>query len=556
MSDPTSPIDALNRNGGLRWVCVTDIRNFPKQDVNPAAPSLLASASGNTITIGPVYVDGKGICANCVRHWANTAGWNRPPAPEASSRALDVLKAMMAEIEEQFQRGTLAGEWFRTIREIDVETGHSRKHSLVPRADCPHCGVLHDPSLPLTTHCGPLTGIVSSLTVTSEPIAGSYSAVGQYAAPLPVTASRPGLKPQISLGKGPSRQQAIDSCIGEALERYSLIYTGREPLLRRRLGEVPAVDPRHILLFSDRQDATRDSWNAVHDGRYWVPEQFDPGTPLDLMPGRDLASGETVYVPAACCLMWYPFRRGEPRFASADSIGCAAGADLCSATAAALLEWIERDALAIWWYNRVRRPAAAVESFESAPLDRIQSALRREHRDLCLIDIANDVRIPSYVAVSPARDGTEPLFASAAHPSPREAALRAASEVAQLIFLTIHSGGLDPEIHAWLNSATLETRQFLVPSGWSTPPPEPGPLRADEVVERCLRALNATGLRPVVVDHSRPDVLAKTARVVVPGLRHIWARFAPGRLYDVPVRLGWLPEPLTEDSLNSILCMI
>jgi ribosomal protein S12 methylthiotransferase accessory factor len=39
-------------------------------------------------------------------------------------------------------------------------------------------------------------------------------------------------------------------------------------------------------------------------------------------------------------------------------------------------------------------------------------------------------------------------------------------------------------------------------------------------------------------------------KVIVPGLRHFWARFAPGRLYDVPVRLGWLDAPTPEDGLN------
>jgi len=40
--------------------------------------------------------------------------------------------------------------------------------------------------------------------------------------------------------------------------------------------------------------------------------------------------------------------------------------------------------------------------------------------------------------------------------------------------------------------------------------------------------------------------------VIVPGLRHFWPRFAPGRLYDTPVKLGWLSKPLPEDDLNPI----
>ena len=40
------------------------------------------------------------------------------------------------------------------------------------------------------------------------------------------------------------------------------------------------------------------------------------------------------------------------------------------------------------------------------------------------------------------------------------------------------------------------------------------------------------------------------ARVIVPGLRHFWRRLGPGRLWDVPARLGRFPMALDEDSVN------
>jgi len=36
----------------------------------------------------------------------------------------------------------------------------------------------------------------------------------------------------------------------------------------------------------------------------------------------------------------------------------------------------------------------------------------------------------------------------------------------------------------------------------------------------------------------------------VPGMRHFWARFAPGRLYDVPVAMSLRKQPLAEADLN------
>jgi ribosomal protein S12 methylthiotransferase accessory factor len=35
-------------------------------------------------------------------------------------------------------------------------------------------------------------------------------------------------------------------------------------------------------------------------------------------------------------------------------------------------------------------------------------------------------------------------------------------------------------------------------------------------------------------------------------LRHFWKRLAPGRLYDIPVKMGWLDAPLKEEELNPI----
>jgi ribosomal protein S12 methylthiotransferase accessory factor len=56
----------------------------------------------------------------------------------------------------------------------------------------------------------------------------------------------------------------------------------------------------------------------------------------------------------------------------------------------------------------------------------------------------------------------------------------------------------------------------------------------------------------LVLDQTRPDVEMPVAKVIVPGLRHFWARFAPGRLYEVPVAMGWLERPTTEEELNPI----
>jgi ribosomal protein S12 methylthiotransferase accessory factor len=56
----------------------------------------------------------------------------------------------------------------------------------------------------------------------------------------------------------------------------------------------------------------------------------------------------------------------------------------------------------------------------------------------------------------------------------------------------------------------------------------------------------------LVLDQTRPEIGMPVVKVVVPGMRHFWPRFAPGRLYHVPVQLGWLPRPTDEGDLNPI----
>jgi ribosomal protein S12 methylthiotransferase accessory factor len=56
----------------------------------------------------------------------------------------------------------------------------------------------------------------------------------------------------------------------------------------------------------------------------------------------------------------------------------------------------------------------------------------------------------------------------------------------------------------------------------------------------------------LVLDQTRPDIGLPVVKVLVPGLRHFWARYAPGRLYDVPVQMGWLAQPLREEQLNPV----
>src|SRR5262249_52792617 len=151
-------------------------------------------------------------------------------------------------------------------------------------------------------------------------------------------------------------QEAEASCLGEAIERYSIVYQGNERGRKGTIAETHGISPESILLFSQRQYEYRESWNASHSEFQWVPNKFDPNQAIHWTEARQILTGSKQYVPSGCCYLGYPFSH-EVEYASADSNGCAAGNSPDEAILAGLLELIERDALAIWWYNRLERPA-------------------------------------------------------------------------------------------------------------------------------------------------------------------------------------------------------
>ena len=71
-------------------------------------------------------------------------------------------------------------------------------------------------------------------------------------------------------------------------------------------------------------------------------------------------------------------------------------------------------------------------------------------------------------------------------------------------------------------------------------------------VMACVNLAKREGLDFLVLDQTRPDIEVPVVRVIVPGLRHFYRRFAPGRLYDVPVKLGLRDRPLSENELNPL----
>jgi ribosomal protein S12 methylthiotransferase accessory factor len=468
------------------------------------------------------------------------------------------------------------------------------KHYVAARPQCPTCGSkkLRDPrrapvpielgagaKLMMTSggyrtvtsratvarfrkHVSPLTGVVTRLERIEAdlPMNTNYYAAHNFSAPAQnVNQLRAGLSGG-SFGKGSTAEQGEASALMEAIERYSGIFQGDEARMTRRFTDFApgdAIAPNDVLLFSDAQSRPEQAPTDDSGESQPVPAPFDPSAKIEWSSVWSLRDGRFKYLPTS---LLYFFYSGPAAF-HADSNGCAAGNTLEEAIVQGFLELVERDAYAIWWYNRLRRPEVDLSQFNDSYVRDLQSQLAESGRRLWVLDVTSDLGVPTYVAILHwMQNGQENIeFGSGAHFDSRIALLRALTELNQFLSIGLMGGGTGekPSLDG-TNPLRLQDHPFLIPSGNPTVQPNAdlkfGPLdNTRQQVDACVDIASRAGLDFLVLNQTRPDVEVPVVRVIAPGLRHFYRRFAPGRLYDVPVKLGLLDRPLPESELTPFL---
>jgi ribosomal protein S12 methylthiotransferase accessory factor len=155
----------------------------------------------------------------------------------------------------------------------------------------------------------------------------------------------------------------------------------------------------------------------------------------------------------------------------------------------------------------------------------------------------------------------ELIFGFGAHLDPRLAVRRALTELNQMVPALAELKDIsrlerhDPDFVRWWREATLAGHPYLAPDPTQAPRTltDYAYTRHQDIhaeVTLLRHRIEALGMEVLVLDQTRPDTGLPVVKVIVPGLRHFWARFAPGRLYDVPVRLGRRQTPVDYDDLN------
>jgi oxazoline/thiazoline synthase len=605
-------VRVVDRSADLTVTLVSDyldarLAELNRQHLSDRTPWLLVQPSGIFPLVGPVFSPGqaesKSACWACLagrmqRNREIKAFLDRGPARRVVASPLarsplgqSGIHLAAIEIAKAIATG------FRTdlrdhIISLDLLGSTVVKHHVAARPQCPVCGrnELRDPArapapielgtggkLIMTSggyrsvssratvarfrkHVSPLTGVVSRLDriEADVPLNTNWHATHNFSAPAQsVHELRAGLSGG-SFGKGSTAEQGEASALMEAIERYCGIFQGDEIRVMRRFTDFAAGDaipPNDVLLFSDAQ-RQRDCAPAMHPHEATsMPAAFDPSAEVEWSPVWSLRDERFKYLPTS---LLYFFHRGAGAYHHhADSNGCAAGNTLAEAIVQGFLELVERDAYAIWWYNRLQRRQVDLDRFDDSYIRDLRHQLAETGRRLWVLDVTNDLAIPSFVAITHWMDeGRENIeFGSGAHFDARIALLRALTELNQFLSIGLMGGGKgDKSSLDGVTPLRLQDHPFLLPG--DGPPVQPasaakfGALDTREQVSACVSLSQRAGLDFLVLDQTRPDVEVPVVRVLVPGLRHFYRRFAPGRLYDVPVKLGLRERALAEDELN------
>lgn len=603
-----STVDA-GQDHDLLLVCTDDylrpeLQAINRRQLDHGLPWMLARPVGVQPWIGPILLPSQTGCWACL---ADRIRRNRelelfveskagkpsyvlaPPVATASTQSLGLHFACLELLRWLAKPGqdTLEGR----VLTYAVAKGALVSHELQRRPQCACCGssaplpevaprLVERPRMPagvgrqqslrrLRRHVSPVTGVIGALHGAGEVAHGlMHTCVATHSFPMVyenIQVLDENLRGR-SGGAGFTQEDAEIGALGEAVERISGTWRGEEEITRRaskdELGDA-AIDLADCLLYSDVQYASAEDWNSRQTSpRELIPRRLNAAESIDWTPVWSLRTGAMRYLPTAFCYYGHP--DALKRFCFSDSNGCAAGASFEEAVLAGLLEVVERDAVAIWWYNRLQRPSVAIDSFDLPFVGRMQEIYWQMGRDLVVLDLTHDCGIPVFVAVS-ARLGhprEEIMLGFGAHLNPRQALTRALREINQFypilknqdaqgmtLYQTANQEALD-----WFRNATRRDNAYLLPD--KSPPRRLAdfhdlslPDVRDEILG-CVDSLSALGLDAFVLDQTRPDINIAACRVIVPGMRHFWRRLAAGRLYSVPAALGWAGSWSQEADLN------
>lgn len=325
--------------------------------------------------------------------------------------------------------------------------------------------------------------------------------------------------PAIQTGAaGTTWRDAFCACMGEAAEILSFLEHHEEPLIVRQHR------PHNLTPFELNWALAASGIDEIETVRDWAIAQAvsDPGNkvsfPVDLIVRRTEQRREGTQ--------------------SAESAGLGAGRTLDHAIYSGLLEIIERDAVAMWWYGG-RKANRIVHWDSQLDLSSFAREIRGQSSRPCwFLDLTTDLEIPVVAAVSSNDRGGEVSTGFKANPDYRKAMRGAFVELCQMEFareISVAKGAENRENLTLTDKSWIEKNGKLEVNSF----PELYPDQTTRYSKNLRYAADPFSLslilensvfKPYFVDITRPRMNIPCAKVLVPGLQSMNPHLMTDRL--------------------------
>ncbi|MFD2091480.1 YcaO-like family protein [Blastococcus deserti] len=353
---------------------------------------------------------------------------------------------------------------------------------------------------------------------------------------------------------------ARSAALGEAVERASACQPAPVDLPIGPYREVmaDAVNPASWEL---HDAATRDLPGFPHT-------DVRPEDDVSWAWGWSLGRGRPALVPASRVFVPFHPRTAADHDGYPALSGFAAGTSLLTATVAALLEVIERDAFMIAWRNRLTLPRLDLDRESPDGVGACVAAFEERDIEVRCFQLTMDVRVPTVLAVARRSRPDDPavVVATAAALDPATACRHALAELAANrlhVRSAMRASAADgsgngriyghPDMAAHLDFWWNADSRIPLRSGGR-------PLSPEAALRRILAATSAAGLESVAVEITPPELRRLGLAVVkalVPGTYPLtldgrWPHLGGARLRTAPVKAGLRDAPLPAASLNRL----
>lgn len=322
-------------------------------------------------------------------------------------------------------------------------------------------------------------------------------------------------------GRGGTFRQAFESCMGEAAEFLSSIAQKNDQL---------------VCSFDGSCKLTKEELAWSLSGLGLKPNQ--DLSSLSWIQARSLNDAREVFFPAELVLRETTENSVSKRLY--ESTGVGAGPTISDATFSGLMEVVERDAFALWWYGGEKARKVDVKSLNEFGFNQFGKSIRKGNkRKFWFLDLTSDIGIPVVACLSSFEDGQSVVAGFSAHPNTLSA-LRGAflemcqMELAQELSLskldTLGEDHLQDLDRIWIERFSSLSVKNFVQLHESKETVKLIPTAVHDPLTAALEMLKTSGNDPFLVNLTRNEIQIPVVKILIPGLQSSKSDWVSDRL--------------------------